>query len=344
MSKKILLTAVACMTAAALFTGCSTKKAADDSKSTEKKIVIGLSIGDLTEERWLRDRDMFTAKAKELGAEVVVQDANGDPNTQIQQCDNMLVRGVNVLVVIPKNADAAAPIVEKAHAKGIKVLSYDRCIANADVDLYVSFDNVRVGEIQAEEIVKRVPAGNYLVLLGDPGDLNAKMLDQGQSKILQPLIDAGKIKVVLKQSCDKWGRPEARRITEDVLSRGKIDAVVASNDGTASGALAALETKGLSGKVPISGQDANLEACQYVVQGKQTVTVYKPIKKIAEYCAQTAIAMAKGEEVKGINNKVNNGKIDVPTVFLDPIPVTKENMDSTIIADGFHAKEEVYKQ
>ena len=339
MIRKILLAVIISSIAAITFSGCSQKKQAE----AKKKLLIGLSIGDLTEERWIRDRDMFKTYAENMGAEVIVQDANGDPNTQIQQCDNMIVRGVNVLVVIPKNADAAAPIVEKAHAKGIKVLSYDRCIANADVDLYVSFDNVRVGEIQAQEIVKRVPKGNYLVLLGDPGDLNAKMLDEGQTKILQPLIDEKVIKVILKQSCDKWGRPEARRITEDALSRHKIDAIVASNDGTASGALAALETKGLAGKVPISGQDANLEACQYVVQGKQTVTVYKPIRKIAEFSAEAAVAMAKGEEIKGINSKVNNGKIDVPTVFLDPIPVTKENMDSTVIADGFQKKEEVYR-
>jgi D-xylose transport system substrate-binding protein len=299
-------------------------------------------MAELKEERWQRDRDMFTARAQALGATVVVQDANGDPNMQVQQCENLLVRGAKVLVVIPKNADAAAPIVEKAHAKGVKVLSYDRIIANAPVDLYVSFDNVRVGEIQAQEILKLVPKGNYLELMGDPGDKNAGMVHQGHQKALQAALDAKSITMVMSQSCDKWSTTEARRITEDALTKFKIDAIVASNDGTAAGAIAALEAKGLAGKVPVSGQDADLLNCQYIVTDKQAVTVYKPIRKIAEYCAEAAVKMIKGETLDGVNAAVNNGSADIPTVFLDPIPVTKSNIDSTVIADGFHSREEVY--
>jgi D-xylose transport system substrate-binding protein len=323
--------------AALLISGCG-KKAPENTAP-----LIGLSLADLKEERWQKDRDLFIAKATELGAQVIVQDASGDPNTQVQQCDNMLVRGIKVLVVIPKNADAAAPIVEKAHAKGIKVLCYDRVIANAEPDLYVSFDNVRVGEIQASEILKRVPKGNYIELMGDPGDKNAAMVHEGHLKVLQPAIDKKDITVVVQQSCDKWLGSEAKRITEDALTKYKVDALVASNDGTAAGAIAALEAKGLAGKVPVSGQDADMINCQYIVQGKQAVTVYKPIKRIAEFCATAALKLLKGEPVAEVNAKVNNGKIDVPTVFLDPIPVTKENMDSTVIADGFHAREDVYK-
>lgn len=306
-------------------------------------LLIGLSMADLKEERWQRDRDMFIEMAKTLGAEVLVQDASGDPNMQMQQCDNMFVRGISVLVVIPKNADAAAPIVEKAHKKGVKVLCYDRLITNAEPDLYVSFDNVRVGEIQATEIVKLVPKGKYLELLGDPGDKNADMVHEGHKKALNEAISTGNIEIVMSQSCDKWLGSEAKRITEDALTRFSIDAIVASNDGTARGAIAALEAKGLTGKIPVSGQDADLLNCQYIVQGKQAVTVYKPIRKIAEFSAVAAIAMAKGHPVEGINTKVNNGLIDVPTAFLDPIPVTKDNIDQTVIADGFHSKEAVYQ-
>ncbi|MDD5674176.1 MAG: substrate-binding domain-containing protein, partial [Chitinivibrionales bacterium] len=142
-----------------LIAGCAKSKSGG-------ALLIGFSIADLKEERWQRDRDMFIERAKKLGAEVLVQDAGGDPNTQIQQCDNMLVRGIKALVVVPKNADAAAPIVEKAHAKNVKVLCYDRLIANSDADLYISFDNVRVGEIQAAEVLKLMPKGNYMELLG----------------------------------------------------------------------------------------------------------------------------------------------------------------------------------
>ncbi|NLG17724.1 MAG: substrate-binding domain-containing protein [Fibrobacter sp.] len=318
--------------------GCGKKSVNSD------KLVIGLSIGDLKEERWQRDRKMFEDEAKRLGAEVIVQDASGDPNTQIQQCENMLVRGAKVLVVVPKNADAAAPIVEKAHKKGVKVICYDRLISNAEPDLYLSFDNVRVGEIQAREILKVIPEGNYLKLNGDPGDKNAAMVDQGHMNVLKEAIDAGKIKLVVNQACDKWQGSEAKRITEDALTKYTINAIVASNDGTAAGAIAALEAKKMAGKVPISGQDADLLNCQYIVNGTQTVTVYKPIKKLAEFAANAALAMARGEEVQGINSKVNNGKTDVSTVFLEPIPVTKENMDQTVIADGYHSRDLVYKQ
>jgi D-xylose transport system substrate-binding protein len=311
-------------------------------KNQNAGLLIGFSIADLKEERWQRDRDMFVAKAEELGATVLVQDASGDPNTQIQQCDNMLVRGIKVLVVVPKNADAAAPIVENAHKKGIKVISYDRLIANADVDLYISFDNVRVGEIQAAAILKMKPAGNYVELLGDPGDKNSNMVHEGHMKVLQPAIDSGKIKLVVQQACDKWSGQESRRITEDALTKYKIDAIVASNDGTAAGSIAALDAAKLAGKVPISGQDADLLNCQYIVQGKQAVTVYKPIKKIAESAAAIAVKMIKGVAIDGINAHVDNGKIKVSTIFLDPIPVTRDNIDATVIADGYHSKEKVY--
>ena len=337
MRTQALLLCVALMVASSFVLGCGKKDTASD------ELLIGLSMADLKEERWQRDRDMFVAAAEKLGAKVLVQDASGDPNTQIQQCENMLVRGVKLLVVIPKNADAAAPIVEKAHARDVKILSYDRVIANADVDLYVSFNNVRVGEIQAQEILKAVPKGDYLVLLGDPGDKNADMVHQGHLNILQAAIDAGDVNVVHKQACDKWRREEAKRITEDALTKYKLDAIVASNDGTAAGAIAALEAKGLAGSVPISGQDADLLNCQYIVQGKQTVTVYKSIRQIAEFSAKAAVAMAKGETVEGINAKVPNGKIEVPTVFLTPIPVTKDNIDDTVIADGFHTREAIYE-
>jgi D-xylose transport system substrate-binding protein len=339
---KFLLSLALCGALCLGSVGCSKKETA--AKADDGKLLIGLSLADLKEERWQRDRQMFVDEATRLGAEVFVQDASGDPNTQIQQCENLLVRGVKVLVVIPKNADAAAPIVEKAHAKGCKVLCYDRLITNSEPDLYVSFDNVRVGEIQAQEILKLVPKGNYLELMGDPGDKNAGMVHEGHMKVLQPAIDAKQIKIVLSQACDKWQGSEAKRITEDALTRFKLDAIVASNDGTAAGAIAALEAKKLAGKVPISGQDADLLNCQYVARGLQAVTVYKPIKKLATFSAQAAVSLAKGETVEGMNAKVNNGTVEVPTVFLDPIPVTKDNIDATVIADGYHSKEDVYKK
>ena len=219
----------------ALAAGCNKKSDEKQSAGGSVPLVIGLSLADLKEERWQRDRDFFTAKAKSLGARVIVQDAGGDPNAQVRQCDGLLAKGVKVLVVVPKNADAARPIVLNAHAKGVKVISYDRLIGDADVDLYLSFDNEKVGEIQARAIAAAAPKGNYLLLRGDPADKNSDMIHAGHMKVLQPLIDKGDIKIAADQACDKWLRSEARRITADALQKSKIDAIVASNDGTASG-------------------------------------------------------------------------------------------------------------
>lgn len=320
-----------------LFLACGKKDAADG------KILIGLSLADLKEERWKRDRDFFVAKAKELGAEVIVQDASGDPNAQLRQTDALLARGAKVLVVVPKNADAARPIVLNAKAKGVPVISYDRLIADAPVDLYLSFDNVKVGEIQARAIAERTPTGNYLILKGDPADKNSDMIHEGHMRVLQPLIDKGDIRIVAIQSCDKWLRSEALRITADALEKHRIDAIVASNDGTASGVIAALEAKGLAGKVPVSGQDADLVAVQNVWQGKQAVTVYKPIRRLAEVAAEQAVKAARGEAMDAGAEKLKNGEHEVPTLFLEPIAVTKENIMETVVADGFHSEADVKK-
>ena len=321
--------------------GCNKKSDEKQSAGGPAPLVIGLSLADLKEERWQRDRDFFTAKARALGAQVIVQDAGGDPNAQVRQCDGLLAKGAKVLVVVPKNADAARPIVLNAHAKGVKVISYDRLIGDSEVDLYLSFDNEKVGEIQARAIVAAAPKGNYLLLRGDPADKNSDMIHAGHMKVLQPLIDKGDIKVVADQGCDKWLRSEARRITADALQKSKIDAIVASNDGTASGAISALEDRKLAGKVPVSGQDADLIACQYVWQGLQTVTVYKPIQKLAEAAAERAVLAAQGRAIDSATTKIANGSNQVPALFLEPIPVTKENLLATVVADGFHSQQEV---
>jgi D-xylose transport system substrate-binding protein len=325
----------------ALASACNKQNEAKAGAAGPAPLVIGLSLADLKEERWQRDRDFFVAKAKELGAEVIVQDAAGDPNAQVRQCDGLLSKGIKALVVVPKNADAARPIVLNAHAKGVKVISYDRLIGDSEVDLYLSFDNEKVGEIQARAIVAAMPKGNYLLLRGDPADKNSDMIHAGHMAVLQPLIEKGDIKVVADQACDKWLRSEARRITADALQKSKVDAIVASNDGTASGAISALEDRKLAGKVPVSGQDADLIACQYVWQGVQTVTVYKPIRQLAEAAAERAVLAAQGKAIDSATAKLANGAYQVPALFLEPVPVTKENMLATVVADGFHSQEEV---
>lgn len=310
----------------------------------DDKIVIGFSLDTLQEERWQRDRDLFIAAAEALGAQVEVQAANSDDAKQIAQAENLISQGVDVLVVVPHNAEATAAIVEKAHAAGIKVLAYDRLIKNSDLDLYVSFDNEKVGEMQAEAIVKLAPKGKFVYIGGSETDNNAHLFKKGAFNILQPLIDSGDIQVVFDQWTKDWNPANALANMENALTANdnKIDAVVAANDGTAGGVIQALAAQGLEGKIPVSGQDAELAAAQRIVEGTQTMTVYKPIKDLAEKAADLAVKLAKGEDV-GADKTVNNGKIDVPSVLLDPKAVDKSNIDATVIADGFHSKEDVYK-
>ena len=320
---------------------------ADDTAATQK-IKIGLSMDSLRVERWQKDRDIFTAEAEKLGAEVIVQSADGDERRQNEQAENMITQGVDVLVVIPKDSVAAAQIVQAAHAEGIKVIAYDRLIRESSPDLYISFDNEQVGYLQAEYLLRQKPKGNYFLLGGAPSDNNAQLLRQGQMRALQAAIDSGDIQLVAegKHWAVNWDPRDALKKAEQVLTQtnNMVDAVVASNDGTAGGVIQALEGQNLAGSVIVSGQDAELAACQRIVKGTQTMTVYKPIHLIATQAAQAAVALAKGETIAEATQTVNNGKIEVPSILLTPIQVDKDNLDAVVIKDGFHTREAVYQE
>ncbi|MFC4809462.1 D-xylose ABC transporter substrate-binding protein [Paenibacillus sp. GCM10023250] len=309
-----------------------------------RKLVVGLSLDTLLEERWKKDRDLFKAAAEKLGAEVDVQAANGDDAKQIAQAENMISRRVDVLVVVPHDAEVSAAIVAKAHRAGIKVISYDRLILNADVDLYVSFDNEKVGALAAQAIVAQAPRGNFVLIEGADTDNNAHMIKRGQLSVLQSLVDRGDIQIVYDRFTKEWKPAEALANMRAALQAngGAVDAVLAANDGTAGGVAAALAERGLAGKIPVSGMDAELAAAQRIVEGTQTMTVYKPIRKLAETAAELAVRMAKGERVS-TDRTVFNKKIDVPAILLEPIAVNRSNIDATIIADGFHSREDVYR-
>lgn len=340
-----LFTWLILLSAAIVLFGCGKKQ--EGKRAEGRRIRIGLSLDTLAVERWQRDADMFERRAEALGAEVFVQSANGDPRVQNQQAENLITRGVDVLVVVAQNAETAAVIVESAHKQKppVKVIGYDRIIRNCDLDLYISFDNERVGELQAEYLVRNMPKGNYFLLGGAPTDDNSKQLRKGQLKVLRPYFERGDIVKVGEQWCTDWQPIEALRHIENVLTRrhNKIDAVVASNDGTAGGAVQALAAQKLAGKVAVSGQDADLAACQRIVEGTQTMTVYKPIKKLAHAAAEIAVAMAKGEEFQPPNRTIYNGKKRVPSVLLEPIPVDKDNIYEEVIKDGYQKLEEVYQ-
>ncbi|MFN7252623.1 MAG: D-xylose ABC transporter substrate-binding protein [Anaerobacillus sp.] len=312
--------------------------------ASEEKIKIGFSMDTLEEERWLKDRDLFKEAVEALGATVEIMAANGDDAVQILQAETLISQGVDLLVVVPHNAEATAAIVNKAHLMGIKVLSYDRLIKNADIDFYISFDNERVGELQAEAITKLVPKGRYVYIGGAVTDNNAHLFKKGVFNVLQPLIDNGDITIVFDQWTKDWNPANAYTNMEAALkaNHNQIDAVIAANDATAGGVIEALAAQGLAGKIPVAGQDAELAAAQRIVEGSQTMTVYKPIRTLAEEAAELAVKLAKGEEVAA-ERLVNNGKIEVSSILLSPIAVDKFNIDRTIITDGFHSWQEVYR-
>ena len=309
---------------------------------TEAPIRIGFSLGTLREERWQRDIDLFTARAEALGATVIPAYANDDSKLQITQAEDLILQKVDVLVVVAQDGDAAAQIVQEAHAAGIKVVAYDRLINDPTLDLFVTFDSRIVGKLEAQEMVRRVPKGIYAYIGGSTTDNNAFLHKEGAMGVLQPLIDKGDITLAVNSFTDGWKPDIAYKTMSAYLATGKkVDAVVAANDGTAGGVVQALTEHGLAGKVPVTGQDADLAACQRIVAGTQVATVYKPISVEAGQAAEDAVALARGGTVDA-GGTIPVASASVPARLLVPTLVTKENLDSTVIKDGFQSREAVY--
>jgi D-xylose transport system substrate-binding protein len=278
--------------------------------------------------------------------DVLVQSANSDDSVQLTQVQSLITQGVDALVIIPHNGEAMAKAVALAHAAGVPVLSYDRLITGCDLDLYITFDNVKVGELQARFLAERIPEGGKMKVVriyGSKTDNNAVLFKQGQDKVLKPLIEAGKVEVVFEDWAADWKPENAKKIMNAAITKNGpgIDAVLASNDGTAGGAVQALTEEGLAGKVLVTGQDGDLAACQRIVQGTQTMTVYKPIKVLASRAAEAAVRLAKGQSVIA-RSGIDNGKLEVPSLLLEITAVTRDNLRETIVADGFRAEVDVY--
>src|SRR5215831_9092686 len=304
---------------------------------------IGFAMDTLKEERWQRDKELVLQRCKEVGAQCDVLVADGNDSVQVNQAESFLTHGVDVLIVAPHNGQIAASIVEAAHRQGVPVISYDRLIRNADVDLYVSHQVVKIGQMQAQYALDHAPKGNYVLIGGSQTDNNATLLMDGQMSVLQPAVDKGQIKIVTQQFAREWLASEALRIMEDALTKNNndIQAVVASNDGTAGGAISALPPP-LVGKILVTGQDADLDAVRRIVDGKQTMTIYKPIQPLAFAAVDSAIKLARGEKVE-TKDKINNGKLDVPALLFEPVVLDKNNVMQTVIKDGYQKMEDVYK-
>jgi len=315
-------------------------------QASGNQVVVGV-LFDHLRERWSRDRVALTSEGTRLNARVLVKSAESNDQMQIEQAKELLNQGAQILLVVPHNLKKAGEIVEIAHQRKVKVIAYDRIIRECDLDFYVSFDNEKVGELEAQYALSQAPIGNYVLLGGSPTDFNAIMIRKGQLKILEPLVQAGKIKIGFDQYTPEWKRENARQNMETAYEKlsGELRAVLCGNDILAGGAISVLEAKGKAGKVIVVAQDAELEALQRIVKGSQAMTIYKPIPKLAQSAMELAIKIVRGEKINHLINKtINNGFKEVPSQLLEPITVDKSNLDATIVQDGLYTRAQIYGQ
>lgn len=306
----------------------------------EKNVSIGLSFDSFVIERWLRDRDAFVAAADRLGAEVNVQNANGSVEEQIEQIRYLIRKQVDVLVVVAADCMALSEVIQEVKAAGISVISYDRLIQNADTDLYISFDNKKVGEYMAKALIEEIPEGGEIFMIQGPEeDNNVKLVREGFEEVLKN----SRIKVVYQENCESWLAEQA----VDALNKGfeqfpEISGIMCGNDDIASQVVNTLAETRRAGSIVVVGQDGDLAACQRIAEGTQTMTVFKSVESLAEQAAEMAVKLAKGQELELDGTTMNDGSYDVPCCLLEPIAVTKENMDQVIIDGGVHSRDDVY--
>ena len=298
---------------------------------------IGLVLDSFVSDRWYLDQKLIQQKIKELGGECLVEVANGDPAEQVNVSKKLIQQGVKVLIVVAVDAVKSAEIVTIAKAAHVPVISYDRLIMSSDIALYISYNNTKVGELQAQYALDKFPTGKYVLLNGPVSDNNAIQLRNGQLKILQPNIDNGKIKLLGDFVLNDWGEIGALMKMDDFFSSTpeRPEIVLAANDALADGTIQALPAD-LVKKIAITGQDADLNAIRNIISGKQSMTIYKPIKPLAFMAAELAVKLAKGGEVTG-KTKFQSGDITVDAIFLNPIIVDKTNYSETVVKDG-HVK------
>ncbi|CAN5817486.1 D-xylose ABC transporter substrate-binding protein [soil metagenome] len=337
---------VACVNAPQNGNSVATGSPNQTSKDPNRRIKIGFAMDTQKEERWVRDREAFEAHCKQMNVDCVITVADNKSDKQANDVDNLLTQGVDVVVIAPHDATQAASMVEKAKAQGVPVISYDRLINSDKIDLYVSHQVPVIGRKIAEYALQKVPKGNYIMVYGASTDNNAVIMKKEQLAVLQPAIDSKAVVIKADQFITDWKPEEALKMVENALTqhRDDIQAIVVSNDGMAGGVVSALDKRGLTGKVIVTGQDAQIDALQRIAEGKQSMTVYKPIIPLANAAVEAAIKLAKKEtlaDAKPFRND-NLGK-DVPAILLEVTTVDKDNLMTTVIKDGYARFDEVYK-
>jgi len=324
-----------------LLLGCADAAGNVDSSAvqTESPIQIGITFDNFVVERWIRDRDVFVTTAEDSGAKVNVQNANGSVDEQIAQIEYFIKKNVDVIVIVAVDGDKLQSVVTKAETAGIKVVAYDRLIKNSDVDLYISFDNEEVGRLMGEALVSALPGGgNVFAVNGPTSDNNVLMVQKG----FLEAIKSSRLKVVYTSYCDGWLSDLAfTSVNTGLKMTTDVDAVMCGNDDLASQAFRALAENRIADQVVLVGQDADLAACQRIVEGTQAMTVYKSVDELAKAAALYAVSLAKGQSLD-ISDTISDGMNDVPYYGLQPVAVTKANIDEVIIDGGFHLREDVY--
>ena len=334
--------------------------AAEEAAEDEKPIV-GLSFASFSIERWKNEEILMRGLLEDLGYEVISQEANHDVKMQNDQIENMVTQGAKVIIVIAEDGDSAATAVASAAASGVEVIAYDRLIKSPDIAAYISFNNVAVGYNQADGVMNALDIENWDVdangparvikMGGSPTDNNAILVRQGQDQILDPLEAEGKIEIVADQWVDNWDAAKAVTLMENMLASvgNDVDAVVASNDGTALGALQAMSAQGLAGIVPISGQDATADGCNSVVKGELSVTVFKDTRDLSPLAIKLADQILKGEdlglEMYTLAELTLNDELEgeVPCMFLPVVQITQDNVYDEVVVSGFQEYDDVYR-
>jgi len=335
---------------------------AEEVPAVDEPIKVGLSFSDFATERWKNEEVLMRGLLEDMGYEVLSQEANHDVKLQNDQIDNMVSQGVKALIVIAEDGDAIVTSVDKAADAGVIVIAYDRLIKTSKIAAYLSFNNVEVGRQQALGVMKALDIENWDVdangparvvkLGGSPTDNNATLFRQGQDEIVDPYVEAGKVEIVADQWVDNWDAANALKIMENVLTAAgnDIDAVVASNDGTALGALQAMAAQGLAGKVPISGQDATADGCNSIVKGELTVSILKDIRNLGPLATQLADDLIQGKGAIELTsyslaeltlNDALTGNVDC--LFLDVQQVNADNVYDLVVVSGFQSYDDVYR-
>lgn len=297
-------------------------------------IVIGVVLPNQRESRWIKDKEAMENEARLKGVTIKIEFNDFNMEKQRSAVEKLISEGVDALIIASIDHDDEAALVDKAKKAGIKVIAYDLLIKNSDVDIYISFNIVKVGEFQGRYLTRKVPKGSYILLSGEPSE---GLLREGAMYYIQPLIFTRDIRVVTDQVVKGWNPDNAFKIVEESLlkNNNRVDAILSPNDAVAGASIKALENQGLAGKVAVTGQDADLAAIHRIIEGTQTMTVLKDSRKLSKVAIETAIKLVEGKYID-YNATKNNGKKNVPSILIEPIAIDKSNVYTTFKESGYH--------